>query len=89
MPQRLALLGATGSIGDSTLDLVARHPEHFSVFALTAHHNIDKLCRLCLAFRPEVAVVADEAAAARLSAWLLALGQDTEVLHGPQALVDV
>ena len=89
MHQRLTLLGATGSIGDSTLDLVARHPEDFSVFALTAHHNIDKLYRQCLAFQPAVAVVADADGASRLSARLKALGQHTEVLHGPQALMTV
>jgi len=89
MHQRLTLLGATGSIGDSTLDLVARHPEAFSVFALTAHHNIDKLYRQCLAFQPAMAVVADADGASRLSARLKALGQHTEVLHGPQALMAV
>ena len=89
MFQRLTLLGATGSIGDSTLDLVARYPERFSVFALAAHHNIDKLYRQCRVFQPAVAVVADAEGAARLSQRLKTLGQNTEVLHGPQALVAV
>src|ERR1700722_12460186 len=56
MQKRLTLLGSTGSIGDSTLDVVARHPERFSVYALTAHRNGDKLVEQCLRFRPEVAV---------------------------------
>ena len=57
MQKRLTLLGSTGSIGDSTLDVVARHPERFSVYALTAHRNGDKLVEQCLRFKPEVAVV--------------------------------
>ena len=67
MQKRLTLLGSTGSIGDSTLDVVARHPERFSVYALTAHRNGDKLVEQCLRFQPEVAVVgdADTAAAGR------------------------
>ncbi|AMB84917.1 1-deoxy-D-xylulose 5-phosphate reductoisomerase [Pseudomonas agarici] len=89
MHQRLTLLGATGSIGDSTLDLVARHPEHFSVFALTAHRNIDKLYRQCLSFKPAVAVVAGAEGALQLSTRLKASGYNTEVLHGPQALMAV
>ena len=59
MQKRLTLLGSTGSIGDSTLDVVARHPERFSVYALSAHRNGDKLVEQCLRFKPEVAVVGD------------------------------
>lgn len=89
MNQRLTLLGATGSIGQSTLDVVARHPGLFSLFALTAHHSIDRLYQQCLAFRPQVAVVANVEGAARLSRCLKAQGCNTEVLHGPDALVTV
>ncbi|GAB2883892.1 1-deoxy-D-xylulose-5-phosphate reductoisomerase [Paraburkholderia jirisanensis] len=89
MKKRLTLLGSTGSIGDSTLDVVARHPERFSVFALTAHRNGDKLVEQCLRFHPEVAVVGDAATAQQVAAKLRAAGCKTEVLHGPQALVDV
>jgi 1-deoxy-D-xylulose-5-phosphate reductoisomerase len=88
MKKRLTLLGSTGSIGDSTLDVVARHPERFSVFALTAHRNGDKLVEQCLRFRPELAVVGDAEAAARVSAQLRDAGCKTEVAYGPQALVD-
>jgi 1-deoxy-D-xylulose-5-phosphate reductoisomerase len=89
MKKRLTLLGSTGSIGDSTLDVVARHPERFSVYALTAHRNGDKLAEQCLRFHPEVAVVGDAASAQQVAAKLRAAGCKTEVLHGPQALVDV
>ncbi|MCA3869389.1 MAG: 1-deoxy-D-xylulose-5-phosphate reductoisomerase, partial [Burkholderia sp.] len=89
MQKRLTLLGSTGSIGDSTLDVVARHPERFSVYALTAHRNGDKLVEQCLRFAPEVAVVGDAATAAHVEAKLRAAGGKTTVLYGPQALVDV
>ncbi|MFC0403241.1 1-deoxy-D-xylulose-5-phosphate reductoisomerase [Paraburkholderia rhizosphaerae] len=89
MKKRLTLLGSTGSIGDSTLDVVARHPERFSVYALTAHRNGDKLVDQCLRFQPEAAVVGDAATAQQVAGKLRAAGCKTEVLHGPQALVDV
>jgi 1-deoxy-D-xylulose-5-phosphate reductoisomerase len=89
MHKRLTLLGSTGSIGDSTLDVVARHPERFSVYALTAHRNGDKLVEQCLRFRPEVAVVGDADTAASVAAKLRDAGSKTEVTYGPQALVDV
>jgi 1-deoxy-D-xylulose-5-phosphate reductoisomerase len=89
MKKRLTLLGSTGSIGDSTLDVVARHPERFSVYALTAHRNGDKLVEQCLRFKPEVAVVGDAATAQQVANKLRAANCRTEVLHGPQALVDV
>ncbi|GGD52950.1 1-deoxy-D-xylulose-5-phosphate reductoisomerase [Caballeronia grimmiae] len=89
MQKRLTLLGSTGSIGDSTLDVVARHPDRFSVYALTAHRNGDKLVAQCLRFQPEVAVVGDADTASRVAAALRAAGSKTEVTHGPDALVDV
>ncbi|WP_175940136.1 1-deoxy-D-xylulose-5-phosphate reductoisomerase [Caballeronia sp. BCC1704] len=89
MQKRLTLLGSTGSIGDSTLDVVERHPDRFSVYALTAHRNGDKLVAQCLRFQPEVAVVGDAETAARVAAALRAAGSKTEVTYGPDALVDV
>ncbi|MBN3764653.1 1-deoxy-D-xylulose-5-phosphate reductoisomerase [Burkholderia sp. Ac-20365] len=89
MQKRITLLGSTGSIGDSTLDVVARHPERFSVYALTAHRNGDKLVEQCLRFKPEVAVVGDADTAASVAEKLRAAGCKTEVTYGPQALVDV
>jgi 1-deoxy-D-xylulose-5-phosphate reductoisomerase len=87
MKKRVTLLGSTGSIGDSTLDVVGRHPERFTVHALTAHRNGDKLVAQCLRFRPEVAVVGDAQTAARVQAQLKEAGCNTEVAYGQDALV--
>ena len=89
MKKCLTLLGSTGSIGDSTLDVVARHPERFSVYALTAHRNGDKLVEQCLRFRPEVAVVGDAETAARVEAKLRTAGCATSVAYGREALIEV
>ncbi|HEX4869566.1 MAG TPA: 1-deoxy-D-xylulose-5-phosphate reductoisomerase [Moraxellaceae bacterium] len=86
---QVTVLGATGSIGQSTLDVVARHPGRYRVFALTSHTRVDALGDLCLRFAPRFAVVADGADAGRLQARLRQAGCATEVLHGPQALVEV
>ena len=88
-PQVLTILGSTGSIGESTLDVVSRHPEKFRVFALAGHKQVEKLAAQCRTFRPEYAVVADAEHAARLDALLKRDGAATQVLHGAQALVDV
>lgn len=88
-PQVLTILGSTGSIGESTLDVVSRHPEKFRVFALAGHKQVEKLAAQCRTFRPEYAVVADAKHAARLEALLKRDGTATQVLHGTQALVDV
>ena len=88
-PQVLTILGSTGSIGESTLDVVSRHPEKFRVFALAGHKQVEKLAVQCRTFRPEYAVVADAEHAARLDALLKRDGAATQVLHGVQALVDV
>ena len=89
MTQSLTILGSTGSIGTSTLDVVARHPERFRIFALSGHSQTAKLAEQCLAFRPQYAVTANEAQAAELRAQLAAAGCQTEVLHGEQALCDI
>lgn len=88
-PQQITILGATGSIGVSTLDVIARHPERFSVFALTAFRQADKLLEQCLLHRPRFAVLGDEIAALRLRDGLAAAGLSTEVLVGSKALADV
>ena len=87
--QVLTVLGSTGSIGVNTLDVVARHPDRFRIFALAGHKQTAKLARQCIQFRPDFAVVADESAAADLKAILTAEGCPTEVLSGRQALIDV
>ncbi|MBP6095483.1 MAG: 1-deoxy-D-xylulose-5-phosphate reductoisomerase [Methyloversatilis sp.] len=83
--RRLTILGATGSIGVSTLDVVARHPDRFEVVALSGHRQIERLAEQCLAFAPRIAVVAD-AAAAGLLRDRLAGRVPTEVMHGAEAL---
>ena len=88
-PQRITVLGATGSIGGNTLDVVARHPERFEVFALTANSRIDELETLCVRHAPRYAVVQEGHDAARLSARLRGHGLLTEVVHGPNGLIDV
>ena len=87
--QRIAILGATGSIGVSTLDVVARHPERFEVFALTAHQRIGELEAQCLRWRPRYAALADTSAANDLRGRLRAQGVATEVLAGEAALVEL
>ncbi len=88
-PQRITVLGATGSIGLSTLDVIARHPERYQAFALTGFSRIAELEQLCVRHRPQFAVVADEASAGRLQAALNAAGLPTRVLVGEDALCEV
>ncbi len=87
--QRLAILGSTGSVGTSTLDVVARHPERFEVVGLTAHRRVDVLLEQCRRFRPRVAVLGHEAAAAQLRALLAQEGLATEVRVGDAALCEL
>ena len=85
----ITLLGSTGSIGASTLDVVARHRERFDVIALTAHRDWQGLHRQCVDFAPRYAVMIDADGAERLAARLRADGSDTQVLCGEDALVRV
>ena len=87
--QSITLLGATGSIGQSTLDVVARHPDRYRVYALTAHSKVAELAAQCIAHRPTVAVVGSPEAATQLQVLLRNAGVATEVCHGPQALCEV
>jgi len=84
----IALLGATGSIGKSTLDVIALHPE-YKVFALTANSNVGLMLALCLRFAPRFAVMVDEQAAERLALALRQHSSTTEVLAGADALLTV
>lgn len=86
---KLVILGATGSIGVNTLDVVARHPERFEVVALTGHRQVETLAAQCRQFRPAYAVVAGAAEAGRLAGLIRDAGLRTEVLHGAEALVQV
>ncbi|WP_444999826.1 1-deoxy-D-xylulose-5-phosphate reductoisomerase [Halomonas mongoliensis] len=87
--QAVTVLGATGSIGTSTLDVIARHPERYRVHALTAHRSREALLAQCRVHRPAVAVLDREADAAWLRARLAEAGLATEVESGPDALVAV
>lgn len=87
--QLVTILGATGSIGISTLDVLARHPERYRAFALTADRQWKLLATLCLQHRPRYAVLKDPSAAEELRLELLRQGSATEVLQGVDALADV
>lgn len=87
--QNVAILGATGTIGIQTLDVMSQHPERFNVFALTANNNIKSMFALCQQYVPKYAVMLQSQAAKELDAQLKALGIATIVLHGEQALVDI
>jgi 1-deoxy-D-xylulose-5-phosphate reductoisomerase len=87
--RKLTLLGATGSIGDSTLDVVARHPDRFEVVALAAHSNAAKMRELCRRFSPRYAAMCDEAAARELRRMLRDDQVGTEVSGGADAMVTV
>ena len=87
--QSITLLGATGSIGESTLDVIARHPDKYSVFALTGHQQLEKLALQCQRFQPPFAVVNDAKSATQLQTLLAADNSKTEVLYGTEALCQV
>jgi 1-deoxy-D-xylulose-5-phosphate reductoisomerase len=88
-PQRIAILGSTGSIGKSTLDVLARHPQRFVVHALTASTQVDVMLAQCAQFKPKVAVMVHEEAARALADKLQAEGLHTEVRWGAAALDEV
>lgn len=86
MKQRIAVLGSTGSVGANTLDVVARHPGLFEVFALSASSQVEPMLQQCLQFRPAFAVMAQEAAGRALAARIESSGLATRVLWGADAL---
>ena len=87
--QQITVLGATGSIGLSTLDVIARHPARYQVFALTGFSRLVELEALCMLYRPRYAVVPDERSARHLQGGLQAAGLATRVLFGEQGLCEV
>lgn len=87
--QVVSVLGATGSIGVSTLDVIARHPDRFSLYALTGNSNDQRLAEQCLAHQPQFAVMVDTDAADRLQRRLALDGCSTQVLAGEQGLQQV
>ena len=87
--QSITILGATGSIGRSTLDVVGQHPDKYSVFALTGQSQLKLLAQQSVEYKAKYAVVTDENSAKQLSGFIHDLKGQTEVLFGEQALCDV
>lgn len=89
-PIRLAVLGATGSIGSQTLEIMERHPDRFVLTAFSVNRNIDRALEICRRFKPKFAVVCDEESGRRFARQIKTEGGiDTEVLVGPDAMCDV
>ena len=86
---KVTILGSTGTIGQQTLDVISRHPEKYSVYALAANTNVDGLLKQCLIFKPRFAVLLDTSAANQLSAQLKAQNSNTQVLSGMAGLEQV
>ncbi|MFT5111670.1 MAG: 1-deoxy-D-xylulose-5-phosphate reductoisomerase [Parasphingorhabdus sp.] len=84
----VVVLGATGSIGDSTLDVLRRHKDKFRLHTVTANSKVDKLFQICLEFEPELAILTEEHAAFALANKLSETLCSTIVKHGSEALVD-
>ena len=89
MKQLLTVLGSTGSIGVSTLDVIARHPQRYQVYALTANRQVDVMLSQCLACQPQFAVMRDSDAAQQLHLKLASAGSETQVLSGEEGLIQV
>lgn len=87
--QRVCVLGSTGSIGTNTLDVLARHPQRYEVFALSAMSRVGELAAQCLLHKPRYAVLPDAGLAAQLRALLREQGSRTEVLDGVAALSEI
>ncbi len=78
----ITVLGSTGSVGKSTLNVIAQHPDRYAVFALVANRSVDKMVAQCLACQPRIAVMRDEESASELRSRLADAGAGTEVLSG-------
>jgi len=88
-PLKVTLLGATGSIGASTLDVVARHPDRYQIYALTANTNVDVMAQLCETWSPDYAVMNDVSSADKLAAHFKDKAIHTQVLVGEAGLQQV
>ncbi|OWY40202.1 1-deoxy-D-xylulose-5-phosphate reductoisomerase [Xenophilus sp. AP218F] len=88
-PQGIAVLGATGSVGSNTLDVIARHPDRYRAVALSGNRQLERLFEQACRFRPDYLVVPDAASAADLAFRLRSAGVSSQVLHGAQALEQV
>ena len=86
--RRVAVLGATGSIGGSALDVIARHPQRYRASVLTANCNVAAMLELCSRFQPELAVMAEPTSAKALRTALAERGINTRVESGPKGLIE-
>lgn len=84
--QNLTILGATGSIGLSTLDVICRHPDKFNLYAVSGNTNVKAMAKICLEHKPQIAVMVEEAAACALKALV---PSSVKVLSGKEALVEI
>lgn len=84
--QQVTILGATGTIGLNTLDVISQHPDRFAVFALTANNNVNGMFNLCQQYAPQYAVMLQEQAAEELNKQLKSIASNTKVLHGEASL---
>ncbi|KJY82314.1 1-deoxy-D-xylulose 5-phosphate reductoisomerase [Vibrio galatheae] len=87
--RKLTILGATGSIGSSTLKVIEQNPDKFSIVALAAGNNVDKMRQLCQTWQPKYAVMADEQAARELKSQLSQLNINTRVRAGVDAMCEI
>jgi 1-deoxy-D-xylulose-5-phosphate reductoisomerase len=85
--QQITILGATGSIGASSLDVISQHPTQYSIYAVTANTNVEKMLSICLQYQPQYAVMSDKDSAQQLK--LLLKGLATRVIDGQQGLLEV
>jgi 1-deoxy-D-xylulose-5-phosphate reductoisomerase len=85
----ITILGSTGSIGTSTLDVIRRHPDRYRVIALAARRDVGRLCQQCVEFKPTCVAMSDAAKAGELSERLQQVGLDINVLAGPHGLEEV
>jgi 1-deoxy-D-xylulose-5-phosphate reductoisomerase len=86
--QGICILGSTGSVGESTLDVIARNPDCFEVVALTAHNNVERLAEQCVQFDARLAVIGNAARQSQLADALEARGARAEPRSGPGALME-
>lgn len=87
--QSVTILGSTGSIGQSTLDVLGRHPGRFKVFALTANRQVKRILAQCVQYQPQFVVLKDREAARELGTQLRSMGVSTKVLSGDSGLIEV
>ena len=85
----VTVLGATGSIGASTLDVLRRHMDRYQLIAVTAHSDVERMRVLCMEWQPRFAVMSDPDAAGRLQGALMQTAPDVTILSGPEGLIHV